>query len=185
MTKAFDASGRFVLRMEPGLHAALRAAAKLAGLSLNDYCVRKLAAPGYAGQEPAGRVIARAAGLFGDGLVGIVAFGSWARGEATRDSDVDVLVVLGREVRLSRALYREWDASGLEWSSRRVDAHFVHLPAEPDGVTNLWAEVAVDGVVLFDRGFTLSRKLAAIRARIASGEIVRRRSNGQPYWAAA
>ena len=39
------ASGRFVLRIEPGLHEALRNAARASGLSLNDYCARRLAAP--------------------------------------------------------------------------------------------------------------------------------------------
>jgi len=37
--------GRFLLRISPGLHAALREAATAQGLSLNDYCARKLAAP--------------------------------------------------------------------------------------------------------------------------------------------
>lgn len=36
--------------------------------------------------------------LYGDRLVRAVLFGSYARGEATEDSDVDVLVVLGGEV---------------------------------------------------------------------------------------
>jgi hypothetical protein len=39
------ASGRFVLRIEPGLHAALRAAADGAGVSLNEHCRLKLLAP--------------------------------------------------------------------------------------------------------------------------------------------
>ena len=37
---------------------------------------------------------ARLAALYGDRLVRVVLFGSYARGEATEDSDVDVLVVL-------------------------------------------------------------------------------------------
>ena len=36
--------------------------------------------------------------LYGDRLVRAVLFGSYARGEATEESDVDVLVVLGGEV---------------------------------------------------------------------------------------
>ena len=36
--------------------------------------------------------------LYGDRLVRAVLFGSYARGEATEKSDVDVLVVLGGEV---------------------------------------------------------------------------------------
>ena len=40
------ASGRFVLRLPPALHSALQATARDAGLSLNEYCTRRLAAPG-------------------------------------------------------------------------------------------------------------------------------------------
>ena len=41
---------------------------------------------------------ARLAALYGDRLVRVVLFGSYARGEATADSDVDVLVVLRGDV---------------------------------------------------------------------------------------
>jgi len=65
------ASGRFVLRIDPGLHAALRAAARESGVSLNDYCARKLALPvgSLAATDPAGAAVARAAGLFGERLL--------------------------------------------------------------------------------------------------------------------
>ena len=43
---------------------------------------------------------ARLAALYGDRLVRVVLFGSYARGEATPESDVDILVVL-REKRSS------------------------------------------------------------------------------------
>jgi predicted HicB family RNase H-like nuclease len=36
-------SGRFLLRIDPGLHAALRHAASASGQSLKEYCGRKLA----------------------------------------------------------------------------------------------------------------------------------------------
>ena len=37
------ASGNFVLRMDPALHGRLRRAARKAGVSLNEHCVRVLA----------------------------------------------------------------------------------------------------------------------------------------------
>ena len=40
-----SASGRFVLRLTPELHAELQAAAKQSGVSLNEFCARKLSAP--------------------------------------------------------------------------------------------------------------------------------------------
>lgn len=178
------ASGRFVLRIDPGLHAALRAAAREAGVSLNDYCAGKLVLPvgPSAATAPAGAAVARAAGLFGERLLGVVAYGSWARGEAGVESDVDLLVVLDEGVALTRALYREWDAAPLEWAGRPVEAHFVHLPPPAETVAGLWAEVALDGIVLFERGLRVSTRLAAIRRDVASGRIVRREAHGQPYW---
>ena len=181
------ASGRFVLRISPGLHAALRRAAAELALSLNDYCARKLTAPagGLAASTAAASVVERAASLFGAGLLGVVAFGSWARGDLRDGSDVDVLVVLDRSIPLARALYRRWDEVPLEWGGRPVEAHFVRLPDPAETVAGVWGEVALDGIVLFERSLFLSTRLAAVRRDIAAGRIVRRSAHGQPYWTKA
>jgi predicted nucleotidyltransferase len=178
------ASGRFVLRISPGLHAALRRAATEAGLSLNDYCARKLAAPlgNLAALRGGSETVERAARLFGDRLVGVAAFGSWARGEPVKGSDVDVLVVLDRRVTLARELYRTWDEAPVSWGGRAVEPHFVHLPEPEEGVAGIWAEVALDGLVLFEQGLRLSTRLVQVRREIAAGRIVRRVAHGQPYW---
>lgn len=175
-------SGRFVLRVDQGLHARLRDAARDAGMSLNEYCARTLAAPLAGAEEPTASLIARATSMFGAHLVGIVAYGSWARDELTVTSDLDVLIIVSSDVTLTRDLYRSWDAAPMEWDSRVVDPRIAHLPAPDDRVPGFWAEVALDGIVLFERGFEVSRALAAIRRRIASGELVRGTAHGQPYW---
>lgn len=54
-----------MVRIEPGLHAALRDAARRWGVSLNDYCAWKLASPSNA-MGPRVEVVKRAASLFGD-----------------------------------------------------------------------------------------------------------------------
>jgi predicted nucleotidyltransferase len=36
--------------------------------------------------------------LYGDRLKNIILYGSWARGDATKKSDIDLLIVLGEEV---------------------------------------------------------------------------------------
>lgn len=179
-----EASGRFVIRMEPGLHGALREAARAAGTSLNEYCVRKLAGRGYEESGAVAEIVRRAGAIVGNELAAVVLFGSWARGAATEDSDVDVLIVADRAA-ITRALYRQWDASPITWDSRRVEPHFVVLPERGDRLSGLWAEVAIDGIVLFERGFEMSGLLAAMRSRIADGVMVRRWSNGHPYWVAA
>ena len=176
-------SGRFVLRMAPALHAALHGAARASGLSLNAYCVRQLEAAGLgvASDTEVTSLVAHARAVASDALSAIVLHGSWVRGEATSDSDVDVLIVVDSSLALSRDLYRAWDTQAITWRGRRVDAHFVHLDAgrEPSG---LWAELAVDGIVLFERDWELSAHLARIRRTIAAGRLVRRVVHGQPYW---
>jgi hypothetical protein len=96
---------------------------------------------------------------------------------------VDLLVVVDRSVALTRALDREWDEESVSWEGRRVEPHFVHLPEEGRVAAGLWAEVALDGIVLFECGLAVSKRLAAVRRDIVAGKIVRKTSHGQPYWA--
>jgi predicted nucleotidyltransferase len=173
-----------LLRIDAGLHRTIRAAASDAGLSLNEYCARALATQptGLAANADMARAVTRAARLFGADLVGVVAFGSWARGELAASSDVDLLIAVEARVELTRDLYRRWDATALQWGGRPVDAHFVHLPSPGAPASGMWAEVAIDGVVLFDRGLRLSAHLVRVRRDIAAGRLVRRMAHGQPYW---
>jgi len=177
------ASGRFLLRLPPGLHSALREAARGAGLSLNDYCVRRLAAadPGPV-RQGLGLAVEWAADVAGSGLVGGAAFGSWARGEEGPGSDIDLLVVVEPSFALTREAYRRWDERRLEVDGHAVEPHFVRLPAGEERMAGLWGEVAIDGIVLFERGFVLSRRLADVRRAILAGRIERRTVHGQPYW---
>jgi predicted nucleotidyltransferase len=169
------------------LHAALRQAARAAGVSLNDYCVRKLALPSgnFAGARGATAVVERAAELFGGALLAVVAYGSWTRNEATAGSDVDVLVVLDASAPLTRALYRRWDTEPLTWDGRAVEPHFVRFRGREESASGLWAEAAIDGIVLFERGLQVSRRLAEIRRDVLAGRLVRRTAHGQPYWSEA
>lgn len=177
-------SGRFVLRLPPALHAALRNAADRAGLSLNEYCVRSLAAPGPDPTGPGAAVAARAAEAFGPDLVGVVLYGSWLRGEATPASDIDVLVVLESTRAVTRATYHEWDHDPLEHEDHLVEVHFISLPAAESEPGTVWLEVALDGVVMFDRDQRITRYLSRLRRGIAAGTLTRRRAHGQPYWTA-
>lgn len=179
-------SGRFVLRLQPGLHGALHGAAEATGLSLNEYCARKLASPGPPLDDAdAVAAVKAAARIGGDRLVGVVAFGSWARREQGPDSDVDLLVVLDDRLAVTRDLYRRWDTETPRWGGHPVEPHFVHLPPPERPASALWAEAAIDGIVLFERSLRVSRRLAAVRAEIAAGRLQRRQAHGQPYWVAA
>ena len=120
--------------------------------------------------------------MLGCDIRGVVAFGSWARDDMVESSDIDLLIVVGSERTIDRSLYRVWDQSPVEWAGRTIEPHFVHLPAEGVRVTGLWAEVALDGIVILDVDLSLSRRMSEIRTRIASGEMIRRWKDGHPYW---
>jgi hypothetical protein len=182
--KRLSPSGRFLLRIDPGLHALLKTAARELDVSLNDYCARKLAFPvdaaALAGDGPA--VVSRAVGLYSPHLIGVVVFGSWARGDATDGSDVDLLVVLDPRLPLTRSLYSAWDEEPGAWDGRPVEVHLAHLPNRREGPSGIWAEVALDGLVIYERGRRVSAYLGDVRRDIAAGRLVRRVAQGQPYW---
>ena len=98
---------------------------------------------------------------------------------------MDLLVVLSPDLAITRELYRAWDVAPLHWGPHPVEPHFVHMPDEDARVTGAWAEVATEGIVLFDREFEISRLLARIRRRILARGLIRRQSQGQPYWVEA
>jgi hypothetical protein len=179
-----DPSGRFVLRVDPDLHRQLRDSAGRSGLSLNEYCVRQLETGSGRAALDAGpaATVRRAVQIAGPDLVAVAAYGSWTRGEATPQSDVDVLLVVERSLPLRRELYRLWDREPVTWNGSPVEPHFAHLPAPEERVAGVWAEVALDGIVLLDTGLRLSARLVPVRHDIAEGRIVRRLSHGQPYW---
>ena len=178
------ASGRFLLRIRPALHARLRQEARDNRLSLNELCARRLdASPGSPpAPSPLSDAVLCARAVLGQALVGVVAFGSWARGETADGSDVDLLVVVSPEIVLASALYREWDQAPRSTAGFPVEPHFVHLPARADPVSSLWAEVAIDGIVAFELGLQVSLLLGDIRRQIVAGRLMRRVAHGQPYW---
>jgi hypothetical protein len=175
-------SGRFVVRIDPGLHLGLREIAQEDGLSLNDLCVRRLALPELRLPPEARSAVTRAFDVVGKGLLGVVAFGSWARQELAAHSDLDLLIVVEERIGIERSLYRGWDEAPVIWEGHAVEPHFAHLPAPGARISGFWAEVALDGLVLFDKDLVVSRSLARIRRRIASGEVTRRRIHGHSYW---
>jgi predicted nucleotidyltransferase len=153
------------------------------GVPINDHCARKLKSPGEPFALPAAALaFQRACDMFGSELIGVVLYGSLARGEETDSSDIDLLIVVGREVKLSRQVYRIWDESPIEWNGRMVEPRFVHFPPPEETVAGWWGDVAIDGIVLFEAAFKLSMRLARIRRDIADGRIRRYESHGQSYW---
>jgi predicted nucleotidyltransferase len=123
--------------------------------------------------------------VVGEHLLGVVALGSWARGQAAADSDIDALIVIDPAVPLTREIYRAWDRTPLSFDGRAIDAHFVHSSAQGASPTSVWCEAAVDGLVWYDRDGRLTRRLAEVRRAIAEGRVVCGFAHGQPYWKGA
>lgn len=118
----------------------------------------------------------------GVAVVGIVVYGSWSRGELADTSDIDLLVVLDADVPITRRHYQKWDTAQVCWAARSVDVQLVHLPASGAEISGTWAEVATEGIILWERDCDVLRRLIEIRQRIAAEEIVRHSVSGQPYW---
>lgn len=166
--------GEFVLWTGPRLQAEHQRVARLKRQAMDPEVV-------HPSSDDLRSLLTRAHALAGEALQGVLLHGSWARGEAYKASDVDVLIVLDPKLPLTRALYRIWDQEPLTWRGRPVDAHFIHPPSVQKP-TGMWAEASLDGIVLYDRDWELSRRLAGIRHAIAAGRIVRKVSHGHPYW---
>ena len=189
-------SGRFLLRIPPALHRELRDRAAGCGSSLNEFCraAVETAVHGPTADVTTSSGTAAAEAVlagFGFQVEAVVLFGSGARGHAGTWSDVDLLIVVAAAVPITRALYRTWDRSVAAAAAIRalgpsVSPHFAHLPVAAAGTRggggSLWLEVALHGIVLWQRGWALSRWLGSARVRMAEGAIRRRYAHGQPYW---
>jgi hypothetical protein len=178
-------SGKFVLRLPPKQHAALQHLAAARDVSLNTLCRQALTE--FLGSVPPKPIaksmeepLVRAVGhMLGPSLVGVILFGSKARGEEHEGSDVDLLIVVAPERPLSRHLYRLWDEAVPDGVH---SPHFVHLPDGIEEAGSLWLEAAIDGVVLLDGSGSVQRFLGRLRRLIAEGGLVRRTAYGHPYW---
>lgn len=176
-----------LLRLPGPLHRELVRVAESHGLSFNEFCVRRLRAPAGPQETSSVRalVLDHAQATFGARLAGVLALGSWARGDAAAGSDIDVLIVIDSSLALTRDLYRGWDRTALVFEGRAIDAHFIHLPMPGGAPTAVWCEAAIDGLVWHDRDGAVERRLAEVRRAIADGRVVRGRVHGQPYWKGA
>lgn len=107
----------------------------------------------------------------GERLIGVVLYGSRARGDARPDSDLDLMVIAEGlpQDGFDRAFaVRPPRQSGADVSVRAL------TPAEYErDIAPIDLDVAVDGVVLHDRGSYVADHLALIRRRIGEAGLVR------------
>jgi predicted nucleotidyltransferase len=187
-------SGKFVLRVPSAFHLKLSLLAAQQGMSLNRFCFERikasLALPSTTLVNKEDSIQNTLVQQLVDAevpLIGVVMFGSSARGEARDSSDVDLLLVLDSHRPISRELYKVWDdcLPKLQVSSdvaSKLSPQFVHLPSSPEEAGSLWFECAIEGLIWSDTDFQIGKFLAHVRAAILRGDIRRESSHGHHYW---
>jgi len=129
---------------------------------------------------------------FGGDLTSVVVYGSVARGEAERDSDVDLLVVV-RNLPRSRLARQdlfieveevlEGEVRKLEEDGYRIDFSPILLtPEEAARARPLYLDMVEDAVILYDRDGFFAHVLAKLRARLEELGAERVRLGKRWYW---
>ena len=120
-------------------------------------------------------------GLGGD-LVAVMLFGSRARGEAHEDSDWDVLVIarrlpgrtLERAIQLKQMLPPECRGE-VSLLAKTPEEFMSNLP-------DLYLDIALDGMVLYDTGEYMAKRLRFLKALIQRRGLQREREGGDLIW---
>lgn len=137
---------------------------------------------GYAGEGGPGRMEGRhavfdavrraALDVYGDRLVSLAVYGSYARGTQRPDSDLDLLVVVRDLPRHRPARWEEWDGVERLLAERlrgRAPVHLSPLLKSPEAIvagTPLLLDLTEDAVLLFDRDGFLAGRLEVLRRRL-------------------
>ena len=118
----------------------------------------------------------------GKRLDAVVLFGSQARGEATEESDWDLLIIVEDLPRSPLARQRLWlSVAPREWVVWA--APLLRTPEEWYGrVTPLSLDIALDGNILYDARGRMQGFLTALRQQIQRIGLVRRTINDQMVW---
>jgi uncharacterized protein len=128
----------------------------------------------------------------GENLVSVVLFGSVVRGEATADSDLDLLIVAetlpdGRfaRLRLLEDADRRFEHELIRLRSLGIRtrlARIVKTRAEAARVVPLYLDLVEDACLLFDRGDFVAALLSRLRAALARLGAERRVRGRIRYW---
>ncbi len=173
---------KILLRLPKALHDEVKARARSAQLSVNSLLERYIAqgVQGAVEHNLVSEIIDLARGDLSDDFIGLLLFGSQARGDAHDTSDTDLLLVVSDTVKIDRSLYRRWDAQVPE----SISIQIAHLPTLPRDAGSLWFECAMDARILHDPSGRIANFLEQAKQYITSGNVVRRTTHGQGFWVA-
>ncbi|RLE89482.1 MAG: nucleotidyltransferase domain-containing protein [Thermoprotei archaeon] len=127
----------------------------------------------------------------GDRFVGLMLFGSYARGEASEESDVDVLVVLrGLEGFKARSEIYSILAEHIKKPVTLIDVELEEVSKKELEVTPLLLNILYDGQIIYDESgilrrlkdnaFKLVKKAQLVRYRTPNGKYGWKRADGKP-----
>jgi predicted nucleotidyltransferase len=118
----------------------------------------------------------------GERLVSLVLFGSRARGDAKEESDWDLLLIaqglaqgtLQRHIALKKILPDAWRGR-VSLLAKTPEEFEAHLPA-------LYLDIALDGIVLYDRGDYVAERLEAVRVLLERRGLSREQIQRDLVW---
>ena len=128
-----------------------------------------------------GKIVSAYRGYLGDRLVSLALFGSRARGDAQESSDYDLFIV-------ARDLPAKlWDRQlFLRKPLKPFKESFSVIAKSPEefeaALPSLYLDLAVDGIILFDRDDYIAAKFRRIRELIAQAGLRRERIDGELMW---
>lgn len=120
--------------------------------------------------------------LLGEGFAGLLLFGSYARGEAGKGSDVDVLVVLRglKGLKVRSRIYKVI-AGHVGLPLTLIDADLRELTRRDLVVTPLLLNALYDGVIVYDESGILAELKSKVKELVKKAGLVRYRTQDGKY----
>jgi len=122
--------------------------------------------------------------VFGDRFVGLMLFGSYARGEASEGSDVDVLVVLRglKGLKVRSEIYKVI-SKRVGKPLTLIDLSLEELLRDDLEVTPLLLNALYDGIIIYDETGILERLKGKVLELISKAQLVRYKTpDGRYGW---